>query len=235
MSEFIKWENTARLFRDAVITEKLDGTNACVIFEEIEESGQLPTSLIRTLTYGDRMYAAYAQSRNRLITPSNDNAGFAKWVESNANRLFYVLGEGRHYGEWWGAGVGRKYGMDRKVFSVFNTAGWYKVDEGTPGEDSRSKRAYIAGINIEAVPVLFQGQFSEDTIRDCARQLKLHGSYATHKYTGEYFSNPEGICVYHKDADRVFKYTLDGNDKHKWELGTPTVNRTFLDKLLRRK
>jgi hypothetical protein len=234
VAEYIKWANTARLFRDITITEKLDGTNACVIFERLDPQfgDSAPENAVGILIQDDAFYGVFAQSRNRLITPSNDNAGFAKWVEQNYQQLFYVLGEGRHYGEWWGQGIGRKYDMDRKVFSVFNTAGWFSENM---GDTRRVDRAELSGIDIDAVPVLYQGSFSEDVIRQYANQLRIHGSYATKKYTDDYFMYPEGICIYHKGADTVFKYTLDGNDKHKWEIETPTVKRTLVDKLLRRK
>lgn len=225
MAEYVKWSNTARLFRDITITEKLDGTNACVIFErvstmEIPVDGNLK-NCINITTVGDEQYAVYAQSRNRLITPASDNAGFAKWVEKNHEQLFYVLGEGRHYGEWWGQGIGRKYDMDRKVFSVFNTAGWHK--EEVNGFEERTSRAIRAahvrnvGVDINCVPILGVHTFDESLIRGIAKDLHLFGSTATAEYTGDKFPNPEGICIYHKGADTVFKYTLDNNDKHKWE------------------
>lgn len=244
MTEFESWPNTARLFRDVTITEKLDGTNACVIFEKVAGDTLLKAKspngkAIRILQDGLVSYAVYAQSRNRLITPSSDNAGFAKWVEKNADKLFYVLGTGRHYGEWWGQGIGRKYNMNRKVFSVFNTAGWYKEDE---TGSSRSGRNSIAGTVIDVVPILFQGVFSEETVREVANDLRIFGSVATAGYTGDKFPNPEGICIYHKGADTVFKYTLDGNDKHKWEFDllvdapkTMGALASLRDKLLRRK
>lgn len=238
MAEFREWPSTARIFRDITITEKLDGTNACVIFERAPYPNLSPDACnLRTIRDGDQAYYTYAQSRNRLITPSKDNAGFAKWVEQNAERLFYVLGEGRHYGEWWGQGIGRKYDMDRKVFSIFNTAGWYKEEvNGLTITTSRAFRAFGSGLNINVVPVLFQGMFSEETIRDYAHWLKTHGSYATHEYTGDNFKNPEGICIYHKSADIVLKYTLDNNDKHKWDgVLVDIPKRTLMDKILRRK
>lgn len=224
MVEFVKWDSTARLFRDIIITEKLDGTNACVIIERIDEADLLvgemleplpPNRALRVFNDAGLSYAVYAQSRNRLITPSSDNAGFAKWVERNYQQLFYVLGEGRHYGEWWGQGIGRKYDMDRKVFSVFNTAGWYSENMGTP--ETREVRAHKSGIDINCVPVLAELTFNESAIREVAYGLKVNGSVATEEYTSEAYPNPEGICIYHKAADTIFKYTFDSNDKHKWE------------------
>jgi hypothetical protein len=91
--EFKAWPKIARLNRRMIITEKIDGTNAAVI---VTEGGQV-----------------YAQSRTRLITPgkTTDNFGFAAWVEQNKVFLAERLGPGYHYGEWWGVGIQRGYGL----------------------------------------------------------------------------------------------------------------------------
>jgi len=54
---FQPWPKTPRLNRDCIVTEKIDGTNSAIVIDEV----------------GD----VYAQSRNRLITPGDDNYGFA--------------------------------------------------------------------------------------------------------------------------------------------------------------
>src|SRR5882724_4022501 len=91
-----RWENESY-----VITEKIDGTNGCII---ITPDGDI-----------------FAQSRSRVLTESSDgdNYGFCKWVRGNKDQLF-SLGVGYHYGEWWGQGIQRNYGMTEKVFSLFN-------------------------------------------------------------------------------------------------------------------
>lgn len=101
--EFRAWPKTPRLFRDIVVTEKLDGTNAAVI---VTEDGQVG-----------------AQSRKRIITPGSDNFGFARWVCDNCDDLADLLGPGYHYGEWWGSKIQRTYGLTdgEKRFSLFNT------------------------------------------------------------------------------------------------------------------
>lgn len=101
MIEFKPWPKTPRLFRDIVVTEKIDGTNAAIIIDEEGNVG--------------------AQSRNRLITPEADNFGFAGWVSRNATALLEHLGPGYHYGEWWGNGIQRGYDQSEKHFSLFNT------------------------------------------------------------------------------------------------------------------
>ena len=93
ITEFEKFDKIARLSRNCIITEKIDGTNAQVF---IGENGEFLTG-----------------SRNRWITPEDDNAGFARWALENKEKLLQ-LGPGRHFGEWWGSGIQRRYGLDRK-------------------------------------------------------------------------------------------------------------------------
>lgn len=121
---FQAWPKIPRVEnRKEFYTEKIDGTNACII---IDYSGNIKDGCI----YKDDLNgtdigirAIYTQSRTRLITPEDDNFGFAKWVKENAEELI-KLGEGYHYGEWWGKGIQRGYGLDNRVFSLFNTARW---------------------------------------------------------------------------------------------------------------
>ena len=65
----------------------------------------------------------YAGSRTRWITPQDDNYGFAGWVERNSGELT-KLGEGHHFGEWWGLGIQRKYNKKEKTWSLFNVSRW---------------------------------------------------------------------------------------------------------------
>lgn len=99
--EFRAWPKIHRWTKDWVITEKIDGTNACVIVPENESEPLV------------------AQSRQRLLTVEADNFGFAKWVQDNSIAL-RKLGLGYHYGEWWGQGIQRGYGQMSRHFSLFN-------------------------------------------------------------------------------------------------------------------
>jgi hypothetical protein len=171
---FEAWPKMGRLFREIVVTEKLDGTNAQVFIPE--DGGPILSG-----------------SRTRWITPEDDNFGFAKWVRENEEEL-RNLGPGRHFGEWWGAGIQRRYGMSERRFSLFNTL--------------RSNKDNIPAC-CDVVPVLYQGMFYESFVHDCLDQLKEEGSVAAPG-----FMNPEGVIVYHTAARIGFKYTLDG-DGHK--------------------
>jgi len=190
--EFRKWPSIPRLFRGMTITEKIDGTNAGI---HVSPDGQV-----------------VAQSRNRLISPESDNQGFARWVADNAEEIAHILGPGLHYGEWWGKGIQRSYGLDHRVFSLFNTDRFYKA--GPDGTDSISTRAGLSSIagQIQAVPVLFEGPFHEGGITNALISLREGGSAAA-----EGFMKPEGIVVYHSASKTLFKVTLDNQDRGKWE------------------
>ncbi|WP_125911119.1 RNA ligase family protein [Mycobacteroides chelonae] len=158
-----------------VITEKIDGTNACVI---VTEDGQVG-----------------AQSRNRLITPENDNAGFARWVDENQGQLLHDLGPGYHYGEWWGSGIQRGYGLSNgeKRFSLFNTGRWAGVEFDIPA--------------LSVVPTLCRYQLDTDVIRTVVEELSEEGSMAQPG-----FMKPEGVIVYIPRADKVFKVLIENDD-----------------------
>lgn len=102
--EFPEFGKIARLSRECVITEKLDGTNGLI---RIAEDGE-------TMRFG---------SRSRWITPEVDNYGFAEWGCNNRRDLLR-LGPGDHYGEWWGSGIQKRYVNQPKGFSLFNTKRW---------------------------------------------------------------------------------------------------------------
>ena len=112
--EFTSFQKIPRFFRDIVVTEKIDGTNAQIWIPEDPEQ------------------EIVAGSRNRWITPEDDNYGFAAWVHANANML-RRFGPGKHFGEWYGAGIQRRYGLDHKRFALFNTGRWEKgLSRGNP-------------------------------------------------------------------------------------------------------
>src|SRR5690349_12935807 len=102
--EFTPFDKIARWSRNVIITEKIDGTNASVIVSDD----------------GLQLCAA---SRSRILGPGEDNFGFRVWVEANRDALL-TLGPGQHFGEWWGAGIQRGYGLKEKRFSLFNVHRW---------------------------------------------------------------------------------------------------------------
>lgn len=171
--EFVSFPSIKRLSRNCIITEKLDGTNAqvCVL-----DDGRV-----------------LAGSRNRWITPQDDNCGFARWVAEHEEELHTGLGIGTHYGEWWGSGIQRRYGLQEKRFSLFNVSRW--------------KEARPACCHI--VPVLFEGIFDTAEVDAALLRLSVDGSVAAPG-----FMDPEGVVVFHSASGALFKKTLKG-DGHK--------------------
>ncbi|WP_432157780.1 RNA ligase family protein [Streptomyces sp. bgisy153] len=209
MHEFREWPKTKRLFRDIVVTEKIDGTNSAVhitAVPHIPALGDFPPGAYSLVVDGIR-YVVSAQSRRRIITPgkTTDNYGFAGWVYDNAEALVRLLGEGLHFGEWWGRGIQRGYDLAGRAFSLFNTERYANVHESV-GEFGG------VPVTVGPVPVLYDGVFSEERITGELEVLRKYGSVAAPG-----FPNPEGICVYHSQSRNVYKVTLDNNDAGKWE------------------
>lgn len=173
--EFEAFPKMPRLSRGITITEKLDGTNAQIY---ITEDGGF-----------------HVGSRNRWITPEDDNYGFASWAHRNREELIVGLGPGRHFGEWWGAGIQRRYGQTEKHFSLFNTARW--TAENTPS-------------CCDIVPVLYRGPFDQSAIDTVMSDLARFGSIAA---AG--FMDPEGIVIYHEAARMTFKKTIKDDHQPK--------------------
>lgn len=171
--DFIEFPKMPRLMREIIVTEKIDGTNGCVA---IGDDGSIR-----------------AGSRSRWITPEDDNFRFAAWVRANADDL-RSLGPGRHFGEWWGSGIQRRYGQDRKRFSLFNVSRW---------ADERPACC-------DVVPVLYRGMFSEGEIDLALTRLRCEGSAAAPG-----FMKPEGVIVFHIAANMGFKRTIEKDDEPK--------------------
>lgn len=190
MSLFEPFPKMPRLFREIVITEKLDGTNAQIYIDDAEKADGEEIVVI-----GD--FAIWAGSRNRWLRSGgkDDNYGFGAWVEAGAPELI-GLGKGRHFGEWWGRGIQRAYGMEERKFSLFNVARW-----GNPGARPAC---------CDVVPVLYRGEFSMLTVEGVLSQLAKHGSVAAPGFT-----DPEGIITFHTALGRAFKTTVKDDGKPK--------------------
>ena len=179
--EFQEFPKIARLNREVIVTEKIDGTNALVW---VSDDG----ATVR------------AGSRTRWITPEDDNYGFAKWVEANAEEL-RRLGPGYHYGEWWGQGIQRAYGLTEKRFSLFNVSRW----------DDNALRPSCCYV----VPTIGRGiGLYAEVVVQAERNIRLHGSYAAPG-----FMRPEGIVAYHTASKQLFKVTLEKDEAPKTSHG----------------
>ena len=193
LPDFKPFPKVARLSREIIITEKLDGTNAQVF---ITEDGDL-----------------FAGSRTRWVTPQDDNYGFARWVEGRRDELL-TLGPGQHFGEWWGKGINRNYGLDEKRFSLFNVRRW--ASHGTepktyPTLDPRiTKTQDVLPACCGLVPVLYEGWFAMFEVDQALFLLDKYGSKASPG-----FMKPEGVVVFHTAANMCFKKTIEKDDQPK--------------------
>lgn len=180
--EFKAWPKTPRLDKAlyCTITEKLDGTNAQIVIED----GKIVA----------------VGSRNRYITPQSDNFGFAGWVSRHEEELL-GLGDGTHYGEWYGSGIQRTYGLKEKKFALFNAPRWSKPDSGKPE-------------CVEVVPILYYGSFSQDIVDLSMAMLKEKGSQMV-----EGFMNPEGIVI--NIMNQNIKVTYE-HSEGKWKDNAPS-------------
>jgi hypothetical protein len=200
-----------RLFRDCIITEKIDGTNATIAI--IEDGGQPYREAICSWHQDGASWSMLAGSRTRWITPQNDNHGFARWVEERQRSLM-ALGPGIHRGEWWGSGIQRGYGLKEKRLSLFNVSRWCLHDQEPrriPSQDPRiEKWQEVLPTCVGLVPVLYQGHFSTRTVESCCNRLLVQGSQAAPG-----FQKPEGVVVFHTAANAGFKVTLEKDDEPK--------------------
>lgn len=219
--EFQPFPKIARLSREITVTEKIDGTNAAIgvapIWGDQEARARklADPAVVATAVIDDDLYAVYAQSRKRLIRPGkgNDNHGFAGWVVDNAPVLAAVLGPGLHFGEWYGRGIQRGYGTSLeegaggKFFALFNTKRWTYED----GHHPLVELSEVPGLTT--VPVLaWASTFNMAVVESALRGLEATGSYVT---GGEGFDQPEGVVVYHKHSNTLFKRTFENDEAGK--------------------
>lgn len=172
--QFVEFPKIYRANRDVIVTEKIDGTNACVIV-------------------GDDGFTVGAQSRSRIITPEDDNFGFAAWVRLHEEEL-RMLGPGHHFGEWWGRGIQRGYDRATREFSLFNVTRW-----------TYSARPACCGV----VPIVARG-VGFGCVAEGLEWLRKHGSVVSPG-----FMRPEGVVAFHAQGNILLKATLERDEEPK--------------------
>lgn len=231
---FEAFEKIPRWSREVCITEKIDGTNAQILVTErcmfaddnawMAEREKEGAIIVETDKYSRVLRAG---SRSRYLTEHQDNYGWWKWVYEHRDELAW-LGLGRHFGEWWGMGIQRRYGLSERRFSLFNAVRW-PADKRPPC--------------CHTVPILYRGTLFGTTIDEVMDALKTGGSAAakersvegkgravvsemdsvTHGLLGtvresetiEPFLDPEGIIIYHTGSSQYFKKTFVGDQEGK--------------------
>lgn len=204
---FTAWPKTPR-YKDVpfcIITEKIDGTNGCVIVKDNEVVG--------------------AQSRNRMLIAKKDgdkewqrygdNMGFGEWVINNSSYLAN-LGNGYHYGEWAGPGIQKNpHKFEEKRFFLFDVLRYENhpyVTEPCPPEEAWSCIFkwdwFYHGTNCSVVDELYRGPIYNDVVYDIMSQLKNKAS--------DYGYEPEGIIIHYPQFNHREKLTFR-NQEGKWK------------------
>lgn len=230
--QFKSWGSTPRFHKGLHITEKIDGTNAGVSVQGVSwgviQTPPADAILVNSTKLDvngipECSYLVRAQSRKRIITPDNDNFGFAKWVWENAEGLANLLGFGYHYGEWYGEGIQKNpLAVQGRRWALFNTWHW-----GRKENLDRLVDADIPGLTL--VPVLHDeqrdGPATYMTIPTVLENLDYHGSQATgymslpnSQKMDFHVEGPEGIIVWQRETAQRYKILLREDDKHKWEV-----------------
>jgi hypothetical protein len=220
--EYPAFGKIPRLNREVIWTEKIDGTNGMVSVEEQPfgmatgvndiadwEEKEGITVVIPPSTEVDEdtldpkyEYWVRAGSRNRWLTTKADNFGFASWVKENAMTLADVLGPGLHYGEWWGRGIQRNYGLDHRRFSLFNVDrwGWLASESG----------ALIPDIGLGVVPRLGSTTGFNETM--ALNMFKVNGGKS---FAAPGFDKPEGVVGFHTAGRTMFKVLIENDNRPK--------------------
>lgn len=169
---FKAWPKIPRLENEVFhLTEKIDGTNGCIIIQK----------------NGSNILDIWAQSRTKLIYPEADNFGFSKWVYDNKEQLINDLGEGYHFGEWWGKGINRGYNLEERRFSLFNPTKTSSICSNVP----------LLASNVSFTML--------NSVLEYEKQYLINsGSKASPGYM-----NPEGICIYAEKAKTYWKEIIN--------------------------
>lgn len=194
---FAEFPKIPRLSRECVITEKIDGTNGLIEFHpscNVAERSVWNYAGSQVNIDGES-HIMRVGSRKQWITPDKDNYGFAKWAYDHKEELA-TLGAGRHFGEWWGQGIQRNYGLLEKRFSLFNTSRWHDAA-------LRPSCCHVA-------PILGEGIFHSSLVDGAMNNLIAGGSAAAPG-----FKNPEGIIIYHINGNLYFKKTIFKDEEYK--------------------
>jgi len=212
--QFSEFPKMARLSREVIITEKIDGTNAQIAIIPLENRADFPAHSLGVFDIEGSLFYMAAGSRSRWITPQDDNYGFAGWCHRNFEQLT-LLGPGRHFGEWWGGGIQRGYGLEKmhKRLSLFNTSRYCMYGD-TPKAISVTPIAThwqrVLPPCVGLVPELYRGEFTTDVCVAALAELRFSGSRAAPG-----FMKPEGIVAYHTAAGIGFKKTLEKDESPK--------------------
>jgi len=202
--EFVEFDKIARLNREVIVTEKIDGSNAQVHIR-VAAGDSLEHGYDCQVEIGGVAHYLRTGSRNRWIAHvgSDDLNGFGRWAYQNAHELA-ALGAGAHFGEWWGAGIQRKYGLTEKRWSLFNVGRW------CPAHEALGEKQMYPPLCCHVVPILWTGVGMDVGVTTAIERLRVNGSTAAPG-----FMQPEGVVAFHTASRNLFKVTLERDSEPK--------------------
>lgn len=178
--DFKAYPKTQRLSNEIVtIAEKIDGTNGVLHVDHQS----------RTVLAGSRS--------KWLINDGSrswDNHGFGAWVKENEEKLLN-LPEGLHYGEWYGKGINRNYGMKDRKLMLFNRSRYQNILEEGDFPTELELETVISLVSVSELP--------EEALRIKARVDK-EGSYHVPG-----FMKTEGVIFRFQLSAKVYKEVWD--------------------------
>lgn len=163
---------THNYFADNILVHN---SNAQIFIKKNEPYTEPITNSLH-LKVNDDLYQIFVGSRNRWITPEDDNYGFASFVYDNAKEFVDKLGVGQYFGEWAGPGINSGEGLTQKTFVLFD---FWKF----PQERLLPPQTTV-------VPVLYQGVLDLTQVDAVLNDLKTNGSRLVPG-----FMRTEGIVV----------------------------------------
>ncbi len=185
--EFKEFPKIPRLSRECCVNLKIDGTNAQIYIDD----------------YG----VIWVGSRNKWITPQDDNYGFARWVEGNKTEVL-KLGPGQHFMEWAGSGIQRGYGLKEKRAYLFNNLRWIYSEE-----KRTDKKQMVAPTCFRIAPMLSRGIFTTDLVEKTLSELIKNGEQT--EFPGWEGEKHEGVIVWHIAGQLAFKKTIKNDSEPK--------------------
>lgn len=222
MADYPAFPKVHRWNREVVISEMIDGTNGQILITKLEDSHPSVPLLVE-VDCEDGVFAISAGSRKRWLTPRSDNHGFAAWVKDNAYALVAALGVGRHYGEWYGQGIRRGYGLHERRFALFN--GSELLGRAATFGPAGLPLEVIAELAKVAIPDLHNASVTPGlpglevaTVLARVPMLDLHDTLARELFKLRVFGSahvpgylmPEGLVLRHTAGNHLYKVPLEG-------------------------
>jgi len=198
---FKKFPKITRLNKDVIVTEKIDGTNATVFIEDFKTNQDGDEVIVSSSLLSNKTVAIRAGSRNRWLTPKDDNFGFLKWVSENAE-ILANLRPGWHRGEWYGKGIQHGYGLEEKRLALFNPYEFQHKFYASLKDAAGNLQLLALKALLQTVPIITIGPI--DTAPKFAmKKLQTEGSQMV---PGQ---KAEGIIVYNPNSKTYYKDTFD--------------------------